>query len=451
QKENKEEFNISNLIDVETERSLLRALIELDTEETLLALMKLKEDVFYVKEHKMIFGIIKNLDERNFKLQMETVRAEVLNQSLDCMDALINVAQTEPAVAIKFVSQSLEEWERKRKLYYLVKETMASLQEGTDSSYSVANNLAKKSDDIILNNDEDFTSYRDLKEKLKDATPLAKISTGMPFIDAKLRGGIEEGQFILLFGDTEAGKTLLGTQILRNVAKNFKAIFFPFEFSSRSFKERTEKNEDNFNHDNLFIEEGSADILDIEVKLKLFAKRGGSIALIDSQMMLTNVFNKGTSEERETEKFIILQRICVKYGLRIILIAQQGKEDTRSGTITPMKSKNGSHAAHQMWYIKKPKLEFTEQGEEKNRGEREFIFHKNKQTGNFGSKPIQLNYRTMEFAGRHFDEDDKRSKNHGSHRQPNKNKGVPKNIPSEGYTVEYENENEDVFFPGGLG
>jgi len=174
------------------------------------------------------------------------------------------------------------------------------------------------------------------------------------------------------------------------------------------------------------MESENNDILDIEAKIRIFARRKNArVVAIDSQMMITNSSNHGTSSERETEKFFILQRLAIRYGLIIFIIAQQGKEDTRSGTVSPMGSKNAAHALHQIWYIKKPKLQFTEDGDDEKKGERNFICYKNKQTGVHFNKPMKLDPRSLEFKGVQFDDEDTRSTKTVGSGRPKSSNAIP--------------------------
>lgn len=63
-------------------------------------------------------------------------------------------------------------------------------------------------------------------EYYRQKPKVAQLKTGIEFLDSAFNGGIELGQFVLVSGDPEAGKTMLGLQILENVAKAHKVAFF---------------------------------------------------------------------------------------------------------------------------------------------------------------------------------------------------------------------------------
>lgn len=399
---------ISDFADIELEAEVLMGLMmcnELD-----MYINTIRDEYFLSPQHLDIFNAIKSLEARGYQITPNVVRSELLGSGAD-IKVFMSVALKEITPSLSHSIAVLDEWSKKRKIYKELHKNLESLS--NTSSLEISRNLNDLSDDLMMSMAGELRSYREVKSDIDKLPPLELVPTGVPFIDTKLKGGIQAGQFVLLMGDPEAGKTVLGTQIVKNVSNKEKAIFFPFEFTERSFIENNKENEAKFDHDNLFLESGNNDILDIAQKIRVFARNGGKVVLIDSQMMVTNINNKGTSEERETEKFFVLQRLCIKYELVIIFICQQGKEDTRSGTITPKGTKNGAHAAHQIWYIKKEKPEFDKSGQDKYRFEREFVMYKNKQNGKQYSKPLRLYTNTMEFTGRHYEEDDVRSKKYG--------------------------------------
>jgi len=403
------QFGIERLIDIETERSLLHALMAFDTEEADLALIRIKEEHFFDEGNKKVFGIMRELSERHFDIDVEVVRAEVRKVDRGLEKSLLDIVCSEPISTLSFAVDALEEWRKKRELRRAALTLLDGVYSG-ESSYACASHASQIMDEATLSSEDDFESYAALNRKYENAPPMEKIPTGIPFLDSYLNGGLEEAKLMLMFGDPESGKTLLSNQIGRNMSRDHRVMFFPFEFSSRSFLEQNKRHEfytngkPKINQDNIFVDDVSTDLTDLAIKLKIFAKRGGKLAVIDSQMMITNIGNKGTSEERETEKFTTLGRIGIKYGLRIIFICQQGKEDTRSGIVTPMKSKNGAHAAHIIAYIETPKPVFGKDGEITNKNERFLHIKKNKQTGKHGKKAIGLDFKSLEFSGRHLRE-----------------------------------------------
>jgi len=213
----KKPFSINDLVDIHTELGLLRALMEFDTEEVVMAMVKLKSSHFYDEDNRGLFEVFRDLESRNYEVKMETVRTELMKSAPKLLDALMRVVMVEPSPAVMFAVESLEEWQKKRELYRGFSVALQGLSEG-HSSLQCANDAATVLDDVTISSVDDFTSYAFLKEKIKKESPVPKIKTGLSFLDVKLKGGIEFGQFIGVMGDPEAGKTVLVTQILKYVS-----------------------------------------------------------------------------------------------------------------------------------------------------------------------------------------------------------------------------------------
>ena len=205
------------------------------------------------------------------------------------------------------------------------------------------------------------------------------------------------GQLILVMGDPEAGKTILTTQIIKNISQGWLTLFFCFEFTVRQFIEVNEKRKKEFNKENLKIIDDGYALHDVEREIKIWAKKGCKFVVIDSQMRLDNSANNGTVEQMESEKFSKLAKLCHRLEITILLISQQGKEDTKGGVHTPMGSKKGGHEASQIWYIHKLKPKYDNDGNDEHKELRLFEVSKNKQNGKHFKAEVSLNPVTLDF------------------------------------------------------
>uniref|UniRef100_UPI0002BB6228 RAD55 family ATPase n=1 Tax=Helicobacter pylori TaxID=210 RepID=UPI0002BB6228 len=100
------------------------------------------------------------------------------------------------------------------------------------------------------------------EEFFKNKPPIEKIETGVNFLDHLTDGGIEVGQMVLLSGDPEAGKTLLGVQCLTNAQQKYKVTYFGFEFSVRKHIETLREKNFNIKTDHYFIDDQSCELND---------------------------------------------------------------------------------------------------------------------------------------------------------------------------------------------
>ncbi|WP_104628951.1 DnaB-like helicase C-terminal domain-containing protein [Helicobacter bizzozeronii] len=227
------------------------------------------------------------------------------------------------------------------------------------------------------------------EEEFENQSPMPKISSGMDFLDKTLEGGFELRQLVLIGGDPEAGKTMLGVQILRHMSliENVRVAYFAFEFPLKKFVAKMKATQE-LAHKKIIdkwdfeaCEEGSG-IEELIAQIKRLARRGVKVFLIDSQGWV--IAPKGrTPEEEETHKFTRIAQLINNFELDILifLIVQSSKEqNSKSNSNTPMKSKMGAYMAS--IYLHIHKVNEREWPDEKERPYvRHIFFEKNKQTG----------------------------------------------------------------------
>ncbi len=233
------------------------------------------------------------------------------------------------------------------------------------------------------------------EEYFKNRPPIEKIETGISFLDTITEGGIELGQIVLLSGDPEAGKTLLGVQFLMNAQKQHKVTYFGFEFSVRKHIETLKSKNFPIKAENYFIDDQSCELNDLISQIRSLSKEGHKVFLIDSQMKIQAPIVGRTVEEVETSKFSALGETARSLGVLIIFIIQNSKSDS----YTPTGSRKGGHEAHLMIRIERLKMnqlkmikDFNERAKH-----RRIVILKNKQTGLSGYKYVKnVGYRFFE-------------------------------------------------------
>ncbi|ERA56928.1 hypothetical protein HMPREF1398_01144 [Helicobacter pylori GAM117Ai] len=217
------------------------------------------------------------------------------------------------------------------------------------------------------------------EEFFKNKAPIEKIETGINFLDHLTDGGIEVGQMVLLSGDPEAGKTLLGVQCLMNAQQKHKVTYFGFEFSVRKHIETLREKRFNIKADHYFIDDQSCELNDLIFQIRSLSKEGHKVFLIDSQMKIQAPIVGRTTEEVETAKFTALSEVARNLQVLVIFIVQNSKNDN----YTPTGSRKGGHEAHLMIRIERLKKydlpnirDFYERAKH-----RKILILKNKQTG----------------------------------------------------------------------
>ena len=244
---------------------------------------------------------------------------------------------------------------------------------------------------------EEFKSLREWRAYFDTLPPAKKYQTHISFLDSAFDNGFEEGQLILISGDPEAGKTMLGTQIIENIAKRHKVAFFCFEFTIQSYlkaKERT-----NTNTDNIIVLNDGYNINEIAHNIKELYRQGVNVFLIDSQMRINSPQGRNMEEE-ESLKFSTLARLCHSLGIVVFLIVQTSKGDRDN----PMGSKKGGHEASIIMRIEHCKAK-DENLREFDESSRMFIVKKNKQTGKHFKEKVRFKDLRFFRLEREFDED----------------------------------------------
>jgi len=400
--------------------------------------VKLRSEYFFDEGHREMFEVMRVLEDRGFTLSAETVKSELMSLQSKALESLTRVVLAEPMPAVLYAVEKLGEWHKKRSLYLGAVAVMQGLQVG-ELSLTLGNHMGKVIDGLATSEESDTPTFAELEVQFANESPAMKFPTGLKFLDVKSGSGVEAGQLIAVMGGEDAGKTSLLTQILRHMTScGHKTLFFPLEFSTRKHVAQV-KNRQNFNKSLFLLEDRFTDLYDIEAKIKEQALGGCKIFAIDSQMVVTVSGNWTTQEQMESEKFRVLQRLAIKYEIIIFFVCQQSNAHTAGGAIAPMGSKKAVHYVHEIWYIEKQKLEFSADGDESNKGMRNFMRTKSK-TGGYFKKPMLLDPKTFEFRGVQYDEDDPRStKTVGSGRKPYK-----KNTPVETTVYEMEDAQGNV-------
>lgn len=239
------------------------------------------------------------------------------------------------------------------------------------------------------------------EEYFKNKPPIEKIETGINFLDAITDGGLELGQIVLLSGDPEAGKTLLGVQCLMHAQQQYKVTYFGFEFSVRKHIETLKDKNFKVKGENYFIDDQSCELNDLISQIRSLSKEGHKVFLIDSQMKIQAPVIGKTIEEIETSKFSALSECARNLQVLIIFIIQNSKNDS----YTPTGSRKGGHEAHLMIRIeriKKYELQQIKDYAERSKYRR-IVILKNKQTGLSGFRYLKnVDYRFFEIENQPF-------------------------------------------------
>jgi KaiC/GvpD/RAD55 family RecA-like ATPase len=201
---------------------------------------------------------------------------------------------------------------------------------------------------------------------LVDAMPKQpKYSIGIGAIDKELAswedkmngvsGGIETGTFINLAGESGAGKTTLTIDILANVSRYAKTVFFNHEMGLRRMAHRLKKRlAESTQRENMIIDSSTDKIDDIVMEVMLYAREGIKFFVIDSRMKIKA---QGDSDvQRNADISHKLSKVAREKDIVVILINQMSEADIKDKRLA---LKGGGDAKYDsdmvLFYIKDEK------------------------------------------------------------------------------------------------
>ena len=272
------------------------------------------------------------------------------------------------------------------------KKLIATLEKASNSGELVDLELMQKELSV------EAKSYLNLNQWLEyyaNKPKLPQLKTGIEFLDSCFNGGLEMGQFVLVGGDPEAGKTMLGLQLIENIAKIHKVAFFCFEFTIEQYLKRVVEKNVKTNFNNVIILNDEYHIFEVAENIRNLYRQGVKVFFIDSQMRLTHTQGRNMEEE-ETAKFSMLARLCHSLGIIIVLVIQNAKGDKEN----PMGSKKGGHEASVIIRIERvapKKDDLAQAGNLYDEKSRLIIVQKNKQTGKHFKEKVFFNPTTLKF------------------------------------------------------
>jgi len=180
-----------------------------------------------------------------------------------------------------------------------------------------------------LTEDKELETLKDVRYRVNNKPKADKYRTGHKIIDYKM-GGFTEGSFINIAGVNFSGKTTLVLNIIQNIAKQNRAVFFSFEMYENLLINN--KLLDNSIDDSLIIVQDKYDLIQIEAIIRREAERGVKFFAIDSMMKIKIDKNK---EDYQKVSLIssTLAKLTQELGVIILLINQIALTDIRNNRL----------------------------------------------------------------------------------------------------------------------
>jgi RecA/RadA recombinase len=184
------------------------------------------------------------------------------------------------------------------------------------------------------NNKRNGKTFSEWKQVLANMPKAIKRETGIKLLDDIFGGGIDEGNFINLIGESSAGKSTLALEILTNVSQGGKAVFFSFEMGLRKSIGKIEDfNPTDVQCENLIIDFDSFNIETIATEITLYANDGAKFFVVDSKMKIDA---SGFSHEYQKISYIsnVLAKLAQSLEIIIILINQVSEENLKNNRVS---------------------------------------------------------------------------------------------------------------------
>lgn len=172
---------------------------------------------------------------------------------------------------------------------------------------------------------------KELIQRVKNRPPAIRYATGINALDSELNGGFAIGSLVILGGGSFVGKTHITLEILTNISKYNKAVFFNFEMGDTRIASRLVKMKlSDEQLQNLEIDEDSRNLKDLENEIILHAHKGIKFFVIDSKMKI-DITDNISQHEKSSKVTHVLSRLSQKYEVIIFLINQISEDNQKSG------------------------------------------------------------------------------------------------------------------------
>ena len=333
-----------------------------------------------------LLNLMLNLKQKEL-LNIETLNVEV-RDGLKNSPFYVNFLGALPNVLVLNLSQNLI------KAYKIEqqKELVKTLEKASENGELVDIEFLQQKMNVEAKN---FMNLRQWAEFYANKPKMPSVKVGVDFLDSAFNGGLELGQLVLIGGDPEAGKTMLGAQIFEYIALHNKVAFFCFEFTIEQYLKRVDEKNIKTNYEKVMILNDGYHIFEVADNIRSLYRQGVKVFFIDSQMRLTHTQGRNMEEE-ETAKFSTLARLCHSLNILIILVIQNAKGDKEN----PMGSKKGGHEASIIIRIERvapKKDDLTQAGNLYDENARLIMVQKNKQTGKHFKEKVFFNTQSLKF------------------------------------------------------
>ncbi|MBM7871392.1 replicative DNA helicase [Clostridium pascui] len=242
-------MDINRFYNLETEVNILGAILK-DNNALCSVIDFLDSDDFYNARHKLIYGAIVNLYERDIPIDLVTI-SDKLGESLPEAGGISYLSEVYtsylPVYNAKYYGEIIKEKSNLRKMINLLELKKKELQDKDKSCDDIVDSLEdaflklRTKDNVQDGNTEEalIQVTEMLQRRYENGGDIPGISTGYRVID-KMLGGLNKEEFIILAARPSMGKTAMSLNIALNTAinENAKVAFFNLEMGKKQIIER---------------------------------------------------------------------------------------------------------------------------------------------------------------------------------------------------------------------
>lgn len=242
-------MDINRFYNLEAEVNILGAIFK-DNNALCSVIDLLDSDDFYNTRHKLIYGAIVNLYERDIPMDLVTL-SDKLGESLPEAGGISYLSEVYtsylPVYNAKYYGEIIKEKSNLRKMMGLLELKKKELQDKDKSCDDIVDSLEdaflklRRKDNVQDGNTEEALMQvtEMLQRRYENGGDIPGISTGYRLID-KMLGGLNKEEFIILAARPSMGKTAMSLNIALNTAinENSKVAFFNLEMGKNQILER---------------------------------------------------------------------------------------------------------------------------------------------------------------------------------------------------------------------
>lgn len=277
-------------------------------------------EYFYLPFHKAIYETIIEIHKNSYPIDEEFIRQKYKSGVDFDDDSFFEILSTTPLPNVEAYITEIAQLAENRRIERLLNEMRVLLRKNGDAE-EVKSLLTANIDKIYTNADGEMLSFSQIKARVKLQPAREKLPMGIAFVDQHLGGGFDLGNFIMVGGRPNSGKTSLVIQWLKNVAKHRKVDFYSLEFLLEDIIDKNGGVGGSYENENWYLNDRLNSLEKVCANITRRTKEGVLLHVIDSQMKLESKTARNREEE-ETQKFAMLSKVAHINKCIVILIYQ---------------------------------------------------------------------------------------------------------------------------------